>query len=87
MPAEGDPAAETSTNQTVDSPPVPVAPMMMKGREECKMLQKAFTILTSSAAAAASADDERRILVLSSQTSCEIIYRTSDIIFAAHQGQ
>jgi hypothetical protein len=43
MSAEGNPVAETSTNQTVDSPPVPVTPMMMKGREECKMLQKAFT--------------------------------------------
>jgi len=58
MPAEGDPVAGTSTNQTVKFPPVPVAPMMMKEREECKMLQKAFTILTSSAAAAASADNE-----------------------------
>jgi len=58
MPAEGDPVAETSTNQTVNSPPVPVTTMMMKGREECKMLQKSFTILTSSAAAAASTDDE-----------------------------
>jgi len=58
MPAEGDPVAETSTNQTVDSLPVPVAPVMTKGREECKMLQKAFTIQTSSAVAAASADDE-----------------------------
>jgi len=37
------PVAETSTNLTLDCPPVPVAPMMMKGREECKMLQKAFT--------------------------------------------
>jgi len=60
MPAERDPVAETSTNQTVDSPPVPVAPIMMKGREECKMLQKAFTIPTSSAAAAASAGHECR---------------------------
>ena len=61
IPVEGDPVAETSTNQTVDSPPVPVAPMMMKGREECKMMQKAFTILTPSAAAPASADDECQI--------------------------
>jgi hypothetical protein len=30
MPAERDPVAETSTNQTVDSPPVPVAPVMRK---------------------------------------------------------
>jgi len=57
-PVEEDPVAEKSTNQTVDSPPVPVAPMMMKGKKECKMLQKAFTIPTSSAAEAASADDE-----------------------------
>jgi len=58
MPAEGDHVAETSTNQTVNSPPVPVSTMMMKGREECKMLQKAFPIQTSSAVAAAYADDE-----------------------------
>jgi len=58
MPVEGDPVGERSTNQTADSPPVPAAPMIMKGREECKMLQKAFNIPTYSAAAAASADDE-----------------------------
>jgi hypothetical protein len=51
MPADGDPVVETSTNQRVDSLPVPVAPMMMKGREECKMLEKEFTI-------PACADDE-----------------------------
>ena len=56
MPAETDPVAEMSTNQIVDSLPAPVAPVMMKGREECEMLEMAFTILTSSAA---SADNER----------------------------
>ena len=58
MPVEGDPVAETNTNQTVDSLPMPFAPTMMKGRKECKMLEKAFTILTSSAAAAAASADE-----------------------------
>ena len=59
MPVETDPVTETSTNQTVDSLPVPVAPVMMKGREECEMMEMAFTILTSLAAAAATADNER----------------------------
>jgi hypothetical protein len=58
-PVEGEPVAETSSNKRADSLPVPVTPITMKGREECKMLQKAFTILTSSAVAAASADNER----------------------------
>ena len=59
MPAEREPVAETSTNQIVDSLPVPVAPVMMKGREECEMLEKTFTILTSSAAVAATSADDK----------------------------
>jgi hypothetical protein len=62
MPEEGDPVEER--NQFIASPPTPVPPKkkMKKGREECEMLDKAFTILSSSAAAAASADDECRSL-------------------------
>jgi hypothetical protein len=39
--AAGDRVAETSTNQIVDSLPVPLPPKeKMKGREECEMLEK-----------------------------------------------
>ena len=42
-----------------DSLPVPVPPKKkVTRREECEMLEKTFTILTSQAAAAASADDD-----------------------------
>jgi len=40
MAAEGDPVPETSTNQIVDSLPVPVPPKKMKGWEDCEMLEK-----------------------------------------------
>jgi hypothetical protein len=57
--AAGDPVAEISKKQIVDSLLVPVAPKKMKGREECiEMLKKAVTILMLSAEATASADDE-----------------------------
>jgi hypothetical protein len=58
MPEEGDPVEER--NQFIASTPTPVPPKkkMKKGREECEMLDNAFTILTSSAAA----DDECRFL-------------------------
>ena len=56
--AEGDPVAETSTYQMLDSLPAPVPPKKVTGREEYEMLEKTFTILTSLAAAAASADDD-----------------------------
>jgi hypothetical protein len=50
MAAEGD-LAKTSTNQIVDSLPVPFPPKRktkMKNTEECdETLEKAFTILTS----------------------------------------
>jgi hypothetical protein len=42
MAAEGDPVAETSTNYVVDSLPVPLLPKKMKGREECKILEKVY---------------------------------------------
>jgi hypothetical protein len=52
---EGDPSAELSAraNQMFDSLPMPAAPKKkeMTGREECEMLEKAFTIPTPLAAA------------------------------------
>ena len=41
MAAVGDPVAETSTNWIVDSLPVSLPPKqkMMKGREQCEMLE------------------------------------------------
>jgi hypothetical protein len=60
--AEGDTFAELSisTNQMFDSLPVPSPSKKKKmtGREDCEMLEEAFTILTSLAAAIASAHDD-----------------------------
>ena len=97
MAAEGD-LAETSKNQTVDSLPVPVPPKRkrkMKNTEEGdKMLEKAFTILTS-AAAAATADDECRSFgsfisnKLRNYLPCtrnKVQHEICNIIFAADQG-
>jgi len=64
--AEGDPFVETSTNQLVDSVAVPVPlKQKVKRKEECEMLETAFTIPTSSErASASSGDDECRRLVI-----------------------
>jgi hypothetical protein len=94
MPEEGDPVEER--NQFIASPPTPVPPKKMKkGREECEMLDKAFTRLTSSAAAAASSDDECRsfgnliankLRNYSSRTRNTVQHEISNMIFAANQG-
>jgi len=49
MEAEGDPVPETSTNQIVDSLPMPVQPKKkMKGWEECEMLEVLLAFLFKS---------------------------------------
>jgi hypothetical protein len=96
MPEEGDSIEEL--NQFIASPPTPVPPKkkMKKGREECEMLEKAFTILTSAAAAAASSDDECRsfgnfiankLRNYSSRTRNIVQHEISSLIFAADQGR
>jgi len=81
MPVETDPVAEISTNQIVDSLPAPVASLMMKGRVRnagWRWHSLYWHPLQTTNA---------EVSVLSSQTSCEIIYCTSNIIFPAEQGQ
>jgi len=67
----------------------------VKGREECEILEKAYTILTSSEGAAASEDNEecRRLVTFIAnllrnylpRTRNKMQHKISSIIFAAYQ--